>query len=263
MTSNCQPLNGLKCHISDSDGIPVEELCNNSNSFEGELLLFCESKHVLSFLKNPIDNLLRPSNISQYYSTLLENYPNFFQNSNNEIFEQFTNIINLRQLNYWSGTSFAIRLFCETMIYANYGTYAWYGDVVLKSKTDKDKIDEIYNRIGKLGFTVFMNIVISSEWKNKLIAGDSKFLTKHELKDKRLSYATEAAKNLQILTNKVQWMKTDTLKKVQKVFSKLSPFVHSRGIVDSTIIDESLNEALAAYEEFYSSNNPWRIMYEQ
>ena len=128
MQSQSGPLNNLKCHISDSDSIPVDEFCNEPDSFAGELLLFCEHKHVLSFLKNPGKSIPQPSNITQYYSTLSDKYPNFFKKCNDVIFEQFINIINLRQLEYWAGTAFAIRLFLESLIYANYGTYAWYGD---------------------------------------------------------------------------------------------------------------------------------------
>ncbi|MDA8055073.1 MAG: hypothetical protein M0Z77_05405 [Thermoplasmatales archaeon] len=225
--------------------------------------MFCERKHVLSFLKNPGTAPPQPSDVSQYYNTLADNYQNFFKNSDDVTFEQFTNIISLRQLEYWSGTSFAIRLFGETLIYANYGTYAWYGDITLKSKTNKDLIDKIYDKIGKLGFGTFMNIVISSRWKRDLINNNPQFCAnRYHLKDDRLSYAIDAARNLQALTRSVQWIKPDTLKKIQNVFEILSPIVHSRGIVDPSIIDSSLKDVLDAYEEFYSKKNSWRIIYE-
>ena len=264
MQSQSQPLNGLKCHISDSDRIPVEEFCSDSNSFGGDLLLFCERKHVLSFSKNPGGFPPQPSNFSQYYSTLAGNYPNFFRNSNEVTFELFTDIINLRQLEYWSGTSFAIRLFCETLIYANYGIYAWYGDTALKNKTDRNKIDEVHKKIGKLGFGVFMTIVISSEWKENLIKEKLELCERrYGLKDERLNYAVEAARNLQAVTSSVQWIKGDTLLKVKNAFELLSPYVHAREIVDHNIIDNCLTDVLDAYEEFYSNNNSWRIIYER
>ena len=264
MQSQSQPLNGLKCHISDSDRIPVEEFCSDSNSFGGDLLLFCERKHVLSFSKNPGGFPPQPSNFSQYYSTLAGNYPNFFKNSNEVTFELFTDIINLRQLEYWSGTSFAIRLFCETLIYANYGIYAWYGDTALKNKTDRNEIDVVYKKISKLGFGVFMNIVISSKWKENLIKNKLELCgRKYGLKDERYSYAVEAARNLQAVTSSVQWIKSGTLQKVKIAFELLSPYVHAREIVSHDIIDICLTDVLDAYEEFYSNNNPWRIIYER
>ena len=142
MQSQSGPLNNLKCHISDLDSIPVEEFCSEPNSFAGELLLFCDHKHVLSYLKNPGTSIPEPSSTTQYYVTLLKAYPNFIKECNDVIFEQFINIINLRQLEYWAGTAFAIRLFLESLIYANYGTYAWYGDIILRDKTDKSNIED-------------------------------------------------------------------------------------------------------------------------
>ena len=143
MQSQSGPRNNLKCHFSDSDRIPSEEFCKDANSFKGGLLLFCEHKHVLSFLKNPGINALEPSSTTQNYGTLQDSYPNFFEKCENATYEQLTNIINLRQLEYWSGTSFAIRLFLESLIYANYGTYAWYGNTILREKTDKSNIEDV------------------------------------------------------------------------------------------------------------------------
>jgi hypothetical protein len=263
MTSQCEPLKGLKCHITDSDSIPVEELYNTSNSFGGQLLLFCERKHVLSFFKNPGDNLLRPSNISQYYSTLPENYPNFFKNSNDVVFERFTDIINLRQVEYWSGTCFAIRLFLETLIYDNYGTYAWYRNMKLRSKTDKDKIEDVHNKIRSLGFETFMTIIISSTWRTDLINRNLYLCeNRYHLKDDRLSYAVEAATNLQKVSDSVHWISKNTLKSALEAFKTLSPHIHSKEIVDPAKIDDSLIHILNAYEEFYSYRSSWGVIYE-
>ncbi|MDA8055859.1 MAG: hypothetical protein M0Z77_09490 [Thermoplasmatales archaeon] len=155
-------------------------------------------------------------------------------------------------------------MFCETLIYANYGIYAWYGDTALKNKTDRNKIDEVYKKIGKLGFGVFMTIVISSEWKENLIKEKLELCERrYGLKDERLNYAVEAARNLQAVTSSVQWIKGDTLLKVKNAFELLSPYVHAREIVDHNIIDNCLTDVLDAYEEFYSNNNSWRIIYER
>ncbi|MEM0135589.1 MAG: hypothetical protein QXU18_10285 [Thermoplasmatales archaeon] len=256
-------MNDLKCHISYSDKIPVEELCNDPTSFEGEVLLFCERKHVLAFTKNPGNSPLQPSSTSQYYETLPDTYPQFFKNHNDIVFQQFTDIFNLRQLEYWSGTSFAIRSLCETLIYSNYGIYAYYGDVVLGSKTDRIKIDEVYKKIRKIGFGPFMTIVISSEWRDNFINGNQEFFRRKEFEGARLEYAVDAAKNLKEIADNGPWISTDNLKKVAAAFDKLSPIVHSREIVDPDDIDKSLKAVLNAYEEFYTNNSKWRINYEQ
>ena len=263
MQSQSGSLNNLKCHISDLDRIPVEEFCSEPTSFAGELLLFCEHKHVLSFLKNPGRSILEPSGTTQYYGTLPDAYPNFFKKCNDVIFEQFINIINLRQLEYWAGTAFAIRLFLESLIYANYGTYAWYGDIKLRDKTDEEKIKDVNSRVGKLGFDVFMRIVISKEMKENLTSRDSNFIEReYKLKDDRLTYAVEAAKKLEEVTTYRPWINADTLKKVQRAFNDLSPLVHARMYYDTSVIDNTLNDVLSAYEEFYSNKNQWRIIYE-
>ncbi len=264
MQSQCQLLNCFKCHISDSDSIPVAEFCSEPTSFAGELLLFCEHKHVLSFLKNPGRSNPQPSGTTQYYGTLPDAYPNFFKKCNDVMFVQFINIINLRQLEYWAGTAFAIRLFLESLIYANYGTYAWHGDIKLLDKTDEEKIKDVNIRIGKLGFDVFMRIVISTDMKKDLTSGDSNLIErKYKLKDDRLSYAVQAAKNLLEVTTYQPWINKNTLKKVKNAFNDLSPLVHARMYYDTSVIDNTLNDVLGAYEEFYSNNNQWRIIYEQ
>ncbi len=264
MQSKSGPLNNLKCHISNSDSIPVEEFCTDSDLYEGELFLFCEHKHVLSFLKNPGRSIPQPSSTTQYYGTLPDAYPNFFKKCNDVMFEHFINIINLHQLEYWAGTAFAIRLFLESLIYANYGTYAWYGDTILRDKTDKEKVEAVNKRIGRLGFDVFMRIVISKEMKGDLTSGDSDLIEReYKLKDDRLLFAVEAAKKLVNITTNQPWIDADTLKKVQKAFGNLSPLVHARMYYDASVINDSLNDVLCAYEEFYSNDNEWRIVYER
>ncbi len=253
----------LNCYISDSDRIPVVDFFNDPSAFGGQFMMFCENKHVLSFLKNPGDNPPDPSSVSQYYYTLKETYPLFFKNSDDTIFEQFTNIMSLRQLDYWSGTSFAIRLLGESFVYSNYGTYAWYGDVTLKSKTDKDKLDHIYSNVRHLGFGTFIILILSSTQKKDLINRDADFCYKeYKLNGDRYDIAVAAAKNLGPLMDKGPWNTNKSLKDINEVFKTLSPFVHSRELVDPKAIDGSLEKVLYAYEEFYKNGNSWRIIYE-
>lgn len=263
MQPQSQSLKNLKCHFEDSDSIPIEKFCRDPNSFVGDLFLFCEKNHVLHFLKNPKKSILAPSSTTEHYVTFQDSYRNFFKKCENVTFEQLINIINLRQLDYWAGTSFAIRLFLESLIYQNYGIFAWYGEIKLREKTDKGKIEDVNNKIGRLGFSTFMNIVISNKWKEDLTSGDSNLIeNRYKLKDDRLSYAVEAAENLKKITTNPPWISLNKLKKVQKVFEDLSPLVHARNVSDPSVVDSGLVNVLDAYEEFYSNNNQWRITYE-
>lgn len=174
----------LRCYISVNDAIPVVELYNSGLSFQGELLLFCDRKHVLSYIKNPGSNEPESSSVTQYYTTLQSNFPTFFDKAEDRVFEEFTNAINFLQLEYWAGASFAIRLLGEYLIYNNYGVYAWYKDKQLKSKTNKNEIDYIYDNIRKLGFETFMMIVKSSSVRKNLIEKDDSFNEKrYKLKE--------------------------------------------------------------------------------
>ena len=106
----------------------------------------------------------------------------------------------------------------------------------LRNKTHKDKIEDVHNKIRKLGFETFMNIIISSTWRDNLVNGNSYVCeNRYHLKDDRLSYAIDAAKNLQGVSGSAHWISEETLKSANEAFKKLSPLVHSMGIVNPSL----------------------------
>ncbi|MEM0135610.1 MAG: hypothetical protein QXU18_10390 [Thermoplasmatales archaeon] len=259
-------LNQMKCYLRDTDTIPIFDYYDNPNAFMGQLLIVCDGRHVLSYLKNPGKADLHPSSLMQYYSTLKTNYPLFFKNVPDNIFEKFIDVMNLLHLEYLGGASFGIRLLLETFVYSNYGVYAWYGDVTLRNKSNKDQIKEAYDNIIILGFDRFMEILISSNDKKELLSMDDEWLEKHQkLERKRLEIAKHVAKNLKPIENSDFLIGEDLLKELRSSFNELSPLVHSSEIEKPKTMSRSqeiLESVIKAYEEFYRKNNKWRIEYE-
>lgn len=260
---NATSVSDMRCHVSGTDTIPVAHLIEDQISFIGQVLIFCENKHVLSYLKNPGYTNFESSSVTDYYETLLTNYPKFFEKVEDEVFEEFTNVINFLQLEYWNGASFAIRSLAETLVYNNYGVRAWFGNAALKSKTEKEKIDLVYENIKNLGFDTFMTIVISETVKRNLLEkSDDYAKSRYKLTDSRLDLARKAAENLSTLRVARLGLEKSTLQHMKDSFALLSPIVHSRGIVDVSNINTSLENILNAYEEFYENDNRWGVIYE-
>lgn len=267
MKTHNEYLKELKCNVDSTDKIPIIDFCNNSSNFYGPLALICENNHITSYFKDPGSSKFMLSDTAQWYSIIMNKYSEFLHYSNQIVLELFYNLVNMRQLGFMNGASFALRSFIELLIYDNYGTYAWFGDSILSSKGNKEEVDEVHNNIKRLGFSTFMMIIISSSLKKQLIRRDETYLKKtHNLEGDRLDIARKAVKNLDKITNEDPWISKELLKKISGIFENISPFVHSKPIIDeSPDLDKGVETVLKAYEEFYKNNKNekrWRVNYE-
>lgn len=266
MKTDDEFLKELECNFDSADKLPIIEFYGKPSNFYGTLALICENNHITSYLKNPGNSGFILSDTAQWYKTIIDKYSKFIHYSDPTILELFNYIVSMRQLEFISGASFALRSLIEVLIYDNYGTYAWFGDCTLGSIRDRRKIDKVHYNIKRLGFGTFMPIILSFDYRKKILkckANENDPDNKCKLTGERLTIAAEAATKLENLSNTERWISDDSLIKIQSIYEYISPFVHSRStIVESPQIDECVESVLKSYEELYENNKKWGVEYE-
>ncbi len=262
MTASDDFFPGVKCHMSQSDVIPVSSYCTDPLNFGGTINLICDSNHLLSYIKNPRSLELNEKDFIQYYHKLEIDHPIFLQMSDDDTFQMFEDIINSRVIESWRLTSFALRVFTENLIYHNYGVYAWFGDVKLNRKTDCASINTINENIRDLGFSTFMIIIISKSKRDDIINPKNRGKIPLNLDGRRLELAKNASENLNIVLKKKNILSYNSLNYIQTLYREVSPVVHTNRTPDSSTIDNYIKKMMDIYEEFYTNGNEWGISYD-